>query len=226
MKPLKLIAIISVAILISLPSLAFAKGGKPPKDDPPVEPAVVYTVALTTGVFTFDAHEVTLNSRGYLKSFDTEPLVFERPEDLPEDLDEQEAWDAVIDNCAGPLLSNEDKVMLVNFDEWAVGRNGDDGNLWINFKNIRLPSGDFVPEKEIQIQLQLRDHPEITETFLPTDSKNPLTFELNWYVVWGKPLSGKGKKGWDTCYQTDLLPAVYFPDATLEIAYLGIEGEF
>ena len=221
MKPLKLIAIISVAILISLPSLAFAKG-KPPKDDPSVEPTVVYSVALTTGVFTFDTHEVTLNSRGYLKSFDTEPLVFERPEDL----DEQEAWDAVIDNCAGPLV-NDPTVgdMLVNFDEWAVGRNGDDGNLWISFKNIRLPSGNLVPEKEIQIQLQLRDEPEITKTFLPTadEGNQSLTFELNWYVVWGKPLSGKGKKGWDTCYHTDLLSTVYFLPAELKIAYLRIE---
>ena len=98
MKPLKLITILGIAILISLPSLAFAKGGKPPKDDPPV-PAVEYSVALTTGVFTF-SHNATLNSRGYLKSLDTEPLVFDRPSG-PDDVitDEQAAWDAVIDNC-------------------------------------------------------------------------------------------------------------------------------
>ncbi len=219
MKPLKLITILGIAILISLPSLAFAKG-KPPKGDPP-EPTVVYTVALTTGVFTFDPHEVILNSRGYLKSLGTEPLVFGRPED--EDSAGQKAWDAVINNCAGPLVSGIDDVMAVNFDEWAVGRNGDDGNLWINFKNIRLPSpiDDPVPEKEIQIQLQLRDTPEITKTFLPTTPGSHQTFGLNWYVVWGKPLGGKGKnKGWDTCYQTDDGNTdVDFLPATLVIKY-------
>jgi hypothetical protein len=219
MKPLKLITILGIAILISLPSLAFAKG-KPPK--PPVDPTVVYTVELTTGVFTFLAHEVTLNSRGYLKSLDTASLVFERPGNgFPA---EQDAWDAVVNNCAGPLVGKlTDDVMYVDFDEWAVGRNGDDGNLWINFKNIRLPSpiDDPVPEKEIQIQLQLRDTPEITKTFLPTTPGSHQTFGLNWYVVWGKPLGGKGKnKGWDTCYQTDDGNTdVDFLPATLVIKY-------
>jgi len=215
MKPLKLITILGIAILISLPSLAFAKGGKPPKDDPPVEPTVVYTVELTTGVFTFPPHQVTLNSRGYLKSLETDQLLIVRPETNPSD--EQIAWDAVIDNCGGSLGGNPTvDLMLVDFDKWAVGRNGDDGNLWINLENIRLPD-DLVPGKEIQIQLQLRDDPK-TQTFLPTDIAYPLAFDLNWYVVWGKPLGGKGKKGWDTCYQTDLLSTVIFPPATLKIA--------
>jgi hypothetical protein len=215
MKPLKLITILGIAILISLPSLAFAKG-KPPK--PPVDDAIVYTVALTTGVYTFLAHEVTLNSRGYLKSLDTESLVFARPDDEFEE--EQDAWDAVIDYCAGPLVGNPTvNAMVVDFDEWGVGRNGDDGNLWINFKNIRLLD-NLVPEKEIQIQLQLRDDPA-TQTFLPTDINSPLIFELNWYVVWGKPLGGKGKKGWDTCYHVDVNADVDFLPAELVIAISG-----
>jgi len=167
------------------------------------------------GVFTFETHDATLNSREYLKSLDTESLVFYRP--TTNEHGEQDAWDAVINDCAGPLAGDPPiGAMVVNFDEWAVGRNGDDGNLWINFKNIRLLD-NLVPEKEIQIQLQLRDDPA-TQTFLPTDINSPLVFDLNWYVVWGKPLGGKGKKGWDTCYHVDVNADVDFLPAELKIA--------
>jgi hypothetical protein len=213
MKPPKLITTFGVAILISLPSIALAKG-KPPK--PPVEPEVVYTVALTKGVFTFPAHEVTLNSKGRLNSFGTDSLVIGPPGiNSPE----RAAGDAVIDACAGPMVGDfpVDDVMYVNFDDWAVGRNGDDGNLWISLEKIRLPNND-VPEKEIQIQLQLRDEPETTQHFLPTGS-TPLVFNLNWYVVWGKPLSGKRKnRAWNTCYESGDSTGVNFLPAELVIA--------
>jgi len=182
----------------------------------PVEPTVLYNVALTTGVYTF-SHEATLNSRGYLKSYGTDTLVIGPPVGI----EEQEAWNAVIDSCGGPLLGNfsEGHDMHVNFDDWAVGRNGDDGILWINFENIRLPN-DGVPQKEIQIQLRLKDRPDITKTFLPTEVGEDLTFPLNSYVVWGKPLGGKGKnKGWDTCYDD---PDMAFLPAKLVIKYIRV----
>jgi hypothetical protein len=47
MKLLKLVAMLGIAILISLPSLAFAKGK-------PTKPPVVYTAELTAGAFIFD----------------------------------------------------------------------------------------------------------------------------------------------------------------------------
>jgi hypothetical protein len=217
MKPLKLIAIISIAILISLPSLAFAKR-KPPNDDPPVEPTVVYTVELTTGVFTFPDHDVTLNSREYLKSLEPDQLVIGRP--TTNENGEKDTWDAVIENCGG-LMVNDPPIefMRIDFDEWAVGRNGDDGILWINLKSIRLPSAEF-PEKEIQIILRLINDPETTATYPPTGTSgnNVQTFELDSYVIWGKPLGGKGKKGWDTCYHVDVDADVDFLPAELVIA--------
>jgi hypothetical protein len=218
---IRYLTLLTTLVFLGFTVSAIAKG-KPTK--PPVDSTVVYTVELTTGVFTFDAHEVTLNSRGYLKSFDTFPLEFKRP-GVGFSNEQRDAWDDVIDNCAGPLVGTftDEDVMLVNFDEWAVGRNGDDGNLWINFKNIRLPSS-LVPEKEIQIQLQLRDDPA-TQTFLPAIGSE-LAFDLNWYVVWGKPLSGsdKGKnKGWDTCYHVDDVdPEEVFLPAKLVIKYIRV----
>ena len=195
-----------LTVLITLTFLgfsvsAFAKG-KPTK--PPTDPAVVYTVELR-GVFNFLPERVTLNSKGRLNSVDT--LVIEG---------EGAAWNAVFTSCAGYVPTND--LMKVNFDDWGVGRNGDDGILWISLANIRLPAG-YVPEKEIQIQLGLRDDPVKTAKFPPTDS-TPLYIDLNSYVVWGKPLSGKGKnKGWDTCYSTDLDdPDMAFVPADLVIA--------
>ena len=192
---IRYLTLLATLVFLGFTVSAFAKG----KPDPPVEPAVVYTVELT-GVFNFPAHDVTLNSKGRLNSVDTGVLVIGGV---------GLAWDAVFTSCAG--YTPRASYMTVNFDDWGVGRNGDDGILWISLANIRLPEGDVdvpevdVPEKEIQIQLGLRptdDEPDITKTFLPTDDNTPLTFDLNSYVVWGKPLIGKGKnKGWDTCYQ-------------------------
>ena len=62
MKSLKLITILCVAILISLPSLAFAKGKPPPKDDPPQEDKVFsafLTGALDGEVWTVPNTEAT-----------------------------------------------------------------------------------------------------------------------------------------------------------------------
>ena len=213
-----------LTLLTTLAFLGFSVSAYAKKpSSPPVVDSVVYTVELT-GVNTIpadEAHEVTLNSRGYLKSFDTEPLVFGRP--LTNDHGEQNAWDAVIEDCAGNITDDPEHPMpmLVNFDDWAVGRNGDDGILWISLANIRLPQepDDYVPEKEIQIQLGLRDDPVKTAKFPPTDS-TPLYIDLNSYVVWGKPLSGKGKnKGWDTCYDD---PDMAFLPAKLVIKYIRV----
>ncbi len=208
-----------LTLLITLAFLGFtvsAFAKKPPR--PPDDPAVVYTVELR-GVFNFPAHDVTLNSKGRLNSVDTGVLVIAPGVEYWQ----IKAWDAVFTSCAGAtLISNS---MDVNFDDWGVGRNGDDGILWISLANIRLPDTD-VPEKEIQIQLGLRpgddpgDDPDITKTFLPTVVGEDLTFVLNSYVVWGKPLGGKGKnKGWDTCYQSgDGNNTVGFLPAELVIA--------
>jgi hypothetical protein len=192
---IRYLTLLTTLVFLGFTVSAFAKG-KPPK--PPVDDAVVYTVELT-GVFNFPAHDVTLNSKGRLNSVDT--LVIEG---------DGTAWDGVFTSCAGFTPTNS--LMKVNFDDWGVGRNGDDGILWISFANIRLPEGD-VPEKEIQIQLQRRF--DSNPTFLPTDSDPEISFLLDYYVVWGKPLSGKGKnRSWDTCYQSgdgnntvDFLPA-------------------
>ena len=199
-----------LTLLITLAFLGFtvsAFAKKPPR--PPDDPAVVYTVELR-GVFNFPAHDVTLNSKGRLNSVDTGVLVI---------AGEGTSWDAVFASCAGATPTSIS--MDVNFDDWGVGRNGDDGILWISLANIRLPDTD-VPEKEIQIQLGLRpgDDPDITKTFLPTVVGEDLIFVLNSYVVWGKPLGGKGKnKGWDTCYQSgDGNNTVDFLPATLVIA--------
>jgi hypothetical protein len=108
--------------------------------------------------------------------------------------------------------------MVVDFDEWAVGRNGDDGFLYINLKSIRLPY--IAPEKEIQIILRLKD--DTTADYPPTAAIPYQTFYLDSYVIWGKPLGGKGKKGWDTCYHSDLVSDVYFPPAELVIEYIGV----
>jgi len=222
---IRFLTILTTLAFLGFSVTAFAKGGKPPKDDPPVVPAVVYTVELTKGVYTFPAHKVTMNSREYLKSLDTESLMFERP--TTNEYGEEDAWDAVINNCAGPLavdFTDENggpMPMVVNFDDWAVGRNGDDGILWINFKNIRLP-GSLVPEKEIQIHLRLTDSPEITAAYPPTAADPDQTFALDSYVIWGKPLGGKGKKGWDTCYHPDLESVVTFLPAELVIKYIGV----
>jgi hypothetical protein len=223
MKLLKLVAILGIAILISLPSLAFAKR-KPPNDDPPVEPTVEYKVELTTGVFTFPEQRVTLNSRGYLKSLYPDQFVIGLP--TTNENGEQDTWGTVIHQCAGELANDDGTdgamhVMLVDFDEWAVGRNGDDGILWINLKSIRLPSAEF-PEKEIQIILRLINDPVTTATYPPTAGNSVQTFELDSYVIWGKPLGGKGKKGWDTCYHSDLESDVNFPPAELVIEYIGV----
>jgi len=201
MKARYLILITTLAY-IGFSFTAFAK--KPPR--PPVDPAVVYTVELS-GVFNFPAHDVTLNSKGRLNSVDT--LVIEG---------EGAAWNAVFTSCAGSTDTID--LMKVNFDDWGVGRNGDDGILWISLANIRLPEGN-VPEKEIQIQLGLRDSPTITQDFPPTDidGNRVQIFKLNSYVVWGKPLGGKGKnKGWDTCYQSGDGNTVNFLPAELVIA--------
>ena len=200
-----------LTLLITLAFLGFtvsAFAKKPPR--PPDDPAVVYTVELR-GVFNFPAHDVTLNSKGRLNSVDTGVLVI---------AGEGTSWDAVFASCAGATPTSIS--MDVNFDDWGVGRNGDDGILWISLANIRLPQNN-VPEKEIQIQLGLRptdNEPDITKTFLPTEVGKDLTFVLNSYVVWGKPLGGKGKnKGWDTCYQSgDGNNTVGFLPAELVIA--------
>ncbi len=175
------------------------------------ETPVVYTVALTAGVFEFPATDASLNSKGHLNSVNTSPIVIARP---PASTVERTAWDAVINDCAGSLVGGDpDDPMLVDFDEWGVGKNGDEGNLWINLPNIHLPTGNLVPEKKIQIQLQLRDNPGTR--FLP-DAEGSETFTLDYYVVWGKPLSGK-KRSWDTCFQSGDSTGVVFPDATLVI---------
>ena len=129
----RFLTVLTTLAFLGFSVTAFAKG-KPSK---PADDVVVYTVALTTGVFTFPAHEVTLNSREYLKSLDAGPLVIGRPADGTL---EQVTWDAVIGTCAGPLVGNPPiDTMVLNFDDWVVGRNGDDGILFINLKSIRLP---------------------------------------------------------------------------------------
>jgi hypothetical protein len=213
---IRFLTLLTTLVFLGFTVTAIAK--KP--SSPPVDDSVVYTVELT-GVYTIpahEAHEVTLNSRGYLKSLDTEPLVFERPETAG---DEQDAWDAVIEDCAGNIIDDSDDPMpmLVNFDDWAVGRNGDDGILWINLKNIRLP--DLVPEKEIQIHLRRVGGVAGNPKFLP-DPGESITHILDSYVVWGKPLIGKGKKGWDTCYHPDLESDETFLPAELVITYIGV----
>jgi len=209
----RILTLLTTLAFLGFSVSAFAKG----KPNPPNEPAVVYTVELS-GVFNFLAHDVTLNSRENLNSFDTKDLEIAFGEE-----DWQiEAWDAVFTRCAGYVPTNG--PMYVNFDDWGVGRNGDDGILWISLANIRLPEG-AVPEKEIQIHLSRRlvSNP----TFLPTLDTGPLTFDLDSYVVWGKPLGGKGKnKGWDTCYQSgDGNNTVGFLPATLVIALWEEEEE-
>ena len=212
-----------LTLLITLAFLGFtvsAFAKKPPR--PPDDPAVVYTVELR-GVFNFPAHDVTLNSKGRLNSVLTKSLEIA----LGHEEWQVEAWDAVFAICA--VSTDAIDLVKVNFDDWGVGRNGDDGILWISLANIRLPQNN-VPEKEIQIQLGLRptdNEPDITKTFLPTEVGKDLTFVLNSYVVWGKPLGGKGKnKGWDTCYQSgDGNNTVDFVPATLVIALWEEEEE-
>ena len=217
---IRYLTLLTTLVFLGFTVSAFAKGK--PSDD-----VVVYTVALTTGVFTFfpahdPAREVTMDSRGYLRSLDTYQLEIGRPADE----DYQVIWDAVIGYCAGPLEGDPTiSTMALNFDDWVVGRNGDDGFLYINLKSIRLPSAES-PEKEIQIILRLKN--ETTADYPPTadDPDQTQTFYLDSYVIWGKPLSGmsvKGKnKGWDTCYHSDLESDVDFPIAELEIKYIGV----
>lgn len=158
--------------------------------------AVVYTVELS-GVFKFDAVPVSLNSKGQLNSVDPVPLMITRPlEPTPE----QTIWDTVIANCARSLQGNPTiDFMLVDFDEWGLGRNGDEGILWINLESIRLPDNE-IPEKEIQILLRRRFAPN--PDFLPETPGDSITHDLDSYVVWGKPFSGK-KRSWETCYKDD-----------------------
>ena len=216
---IRYLTLLTTLVFLGFTVSAFAKG-KPSVDD-----VVVYTVALTTGVFTFPAHEVTLNSREYLKSLDAGPLVIWRPD---EGTPEQVTWDAVIKDCAGPLVLPNQIVdpMVLNFDDWVVGRNGDDGILYINLKSIRLPDNLF-PEKEIQIILRLINAPDKTAAYPPTADVPYQIFYLDSYVIWGKPLGGKGKgkRGWDTCYHSNLESDVNFPTANLVIEYLNIWGQ-
>ena len=202
---IRYLTLLATLVFLGFTVSAFAKG----RPDPPVEPAVVYTVELT-GVFNFPAHDVTLNNKGRLNSPHAGDLVIDG---------NGTAWDAVFTSCAGSTPTTS--LMKVNFDDWGVGRNGDDGILWISFANIRLPEGE-VPEKEIQIQLRRVGGVAGNPTFLPAPGKS-ITHKLDSYVVWGKPLGGKGKnKGWDTCYHPDLESDVTFLPAELVITYIGV----
>jgi len=167
---------------------------------------VVYTVALTAGVFEFDAVEAALNSKDHLNSVNAQPLVMYRPGDPRE----QALWDAVIGNCAGSLAGDPTITeMFVNFDAWGVGKNSDN-NIWIDLSGIQLPPHPADAEK--QIQIQLRGVPGTR--YLPLEGEEEV-FVLDFYVIWGKRSKGK-KRSWDTCF-TSGDGGVEFPNATLKI---------
>jgi hypothetical protein len=65
---------------------------------------------------------------------------------------------------------------------------------------------------EKQIQIQLRGVPGAR--YLPDEGMTE-SFDLDFYVIWGKPLSGR-KRSWDTCFTSDD-GGVEFPNAMLEI---------
>jgi hypothetical protein len=168
--------------------------------------SVVYTVALTAGVFRFNAEEASLNSKGHLNSVSGLSLIMNRPQDTTE----QALWDAVINTCAGPLVGYPPltiEQMVVNFDAWAVGKNSDN-NIWIDLPSIRLPNHPAEAEKKIQIQL--RGVPGTG--YLPSEGQAEI-FDLDFYVIWVKPIKGGG---WDTCFESNDGGDV-FPHATLEI---------
>ena len=194
-----------MTILTTLACLGFSIStfaAKPPGGGDPV----VYTVALTAGVFKFDPVDASLNKKGNLNSVSALPLVMNRPLDTAE----QALWDAVIENCAGPLVGNPViDEMFVNFDAWGVGKNSD-SNIWINLPGIQLPPHPAEAEK--QIQIQLRGVPGTR--YLPLEGQEEI-FNLDFYIIWGKPLSGK-KRSWDTCFKSDD-GGVEFPNATLKI---------
>jgi hypothetical protein len=193
MKPLKLIAIISVAILISLPSLAFAKG-KPPKDDPPVDPTVVYTAELISGAFDFrvaggasGAVSVTPISMGN-ELFGNDPLGMERSDGgLPE------TWNKVFNTCGELLALDSVTYFHVEADDWSIEK---PGGVRVIFRDINLPGVDGLPGGKVTVQL-IGDE---FDDFLPPDpdpgETTLITHNLRWFAIYGRTQKGvHPKKG-------------------------------
>lgn len=202
--------ILTMLVLIGFSTSIIA--GKPDKcpswpdcgDDPPAEPAPIYKVALTFGTYKFTPVVVTLKKKGKKLSLHSEHgLTIYRDPYPYSTTDELAAWDFVMENCvADGVLWERVESFEVNSSDWSVGKNSEN-SVHIGMKNIIL-SG-----REIQIQLR-----GVPQDRFPPKNGDTSTFLLDWYIVWGKLLSGGG---WDTCQVTGDGIEPLLPDSLLVI---------
>jgi len=202
MKPLKLIAIISVATLISIPSLAFAKGGKPPKDDPPVETTATYTAKLISEDFKsvpVTLENLTANSRGTTLSGDFDILMSqEHPVQIV--VDGPVITDPVyIFNYHCPdLVSPEPAEFEVVAGNWSINytrQKEGPGHVYMIMRNLQVSSPPLLnnyrnPDFDFDL------HGDVKEGVLfPPEEGTLSVFYLTHYKLW----AGVGGKGGFVC---------------------------
>jgi hypothetical protein len=218
MKPLKLIALISVAILISTPSSAFAKG-KPPKDDPPVETTATYTAKLISEDLVFASvtlENLTANSRGTTLSGDFDILMSqENPVQIV--VDGPVITDPVyIFNYHCPaLVESGPAVFKVVAGNWSINyikQKEGAGHVYIVMRNLQVSSPPLLNDyRKPDFDFDL--HGDVTEGVLfPPEEGTPSVFYLTHYKLW----AGVGGKGGFVC-NSDGRPEL-LSDVWLEIS--------
>lgn len=207
MKPLKLIAILGVAILISLPSVTFSKG-KPPKDDPPVVTTAKYTAELTAGDFLFApailSNLTTTNEKGTGLSGDF-TLVME-PEVAT-------AWNYIFLKDCSELLTSAGVVAFgVLKEDWSINytrsRKGPD-KIHITMNNLIIYPG--TSENYARVDFDLHLHGVIADKgkFLPESVDSPVFHHLTKYKLWAGAAGQEGficnsaGSGWDNWASLD-----------------------
>ena len=192
MKPLKLIALLIIAILISLPSLVFAKG-KPPKDNPPGETKAEYTAELTAGDFVFAAGKLTgltANSKGTSLSGNF------RLEMAPEIAF---TWDYIfLSDCADLLTDSGVTGFGVLTEDWDISytrsRRGPD-KIHITMNNLIIYPGTSPNYSQVDFDLHLHGVIADNMDFLPESVGSSVSHQLTKYKLW----AGAAGQGGFTC---------------------------
>jgi hypothetical protein len=205
MKPLRLITIISVAILISLPSLAFPKGKpvKPGGGDP------MYTADLT-GNFEF-LEDLTIKRKGKsLSGNDTLEVVHNDNEVVDNDNEEEDPIISITGGIFGEecwdLLTQDGVKAFEVRDGWGISFTRSKGGL----DQIHITMNDLIivdPEEPgtstnfSQVDFDLHLHGEIAENanFLPEPESVSVSHTLTKYMLWA---GGHGDEGWFICNST------------------------